>query len=295
MLRFDVHSPVEEIRLPLYTEKNVRVFVKRDDLIHPYISGNKWRKLKYTLNQAIQQDRTLLVTFGGAWSNHLLATACAGAKFGFKTFAFVRGEEVDNPVLKLCKLFGMQLKFTDRQRYKEKETLFEEYFAKDSNAYFIDEGGYGPHGMMGCSEVIDELNEYYEHIFCACGTGTTAAGLLHGINKNRLTSIVHAVPVLKGGSFIGEEIAKLLPNGQENLQLHTAYHCGGYAKTTPSLISFVKDFTQQTGVLLEPTYTGKLVFALHDLLAKDQIPSGSKILILHTGGLTGLLGMLDRF
>jgi len=107
--------------------------------------------------------------------------------------------------------------------------------------------------------------------------------------------MLHAVPVLKGGSFIGEEIAKLLPNAQENLQLHTEYHAGGYAKTTPTLINFIKNFTQQTGVLLEPTYTGKLVFALHDLLANDKIAPKSKILFLHTGGLTGLLGMMDRF
>ncbi|TDS17547.1 1-aminocyclopropane-1-carboxylate deaminase/D-cysteine desulfhydrase [Sphingobacterium paludis] len=295
MLTFDFHSPVEEISLPLYAEKQVRVFMKRDDLIHPYISGNKWRKLKYTLNQAKQEQRTLLVTFGGAWSNHLLATACAGAKFGFQTYAFVRGERIDNPVLKLCQIFGMQLEFVDRQRYKNKEDLFHERFGNDQHAYFIDEGGYGKQALIGCSEIIDELADHYDHIFCACGTGTTAAGLLEGIHQRGLQTTLHAVPVLKGGEFLREEINKLTKRADDNLQLHSTYHAGGYAKTTPALIQFINEFTQQTGILLEPTYTGKLLFAVHDLLKKNEIPAHTKILILHTGGLTGLLGMLDKF
>lgn len=295
MLRFDFYSPEEELLLPHYQEKGVRVFVKRDDLIHPYISGNKWRKLKHPLQQAQQQGKSRIVTFGGAWSNHLLATACAGARFGMHTVGFVRGEPVSNPVLQLCAIFGMELRYTEREQYQDKKHLFEEHFGDDGQAYFIDEGGYGPLAASGCAEIIAELTQPYDHIFCACGTGTTAAGLLQGMQQANYKAQLHAVPVLKGGDFIRQEIEKLGVLAYESLHLHTEYHFGGYAKTKPELISFVKDFTQRTGILIEPTYTGKLFFALHDLLDKGRFAPGDSILLLHTGGLTGLLGMLDKF
>ncbi len=295
MLRFDFYSPEQEITLPLYEQKSVRVFIKRDDLIHPYISGNKWRKLKHALQQAQHDKKTKLVTFGGAWSNHLLATACAGATFGFQTHAFVRGEAVSNTVLTLCNMFGMTLQFVDRTSYKNKQTLFEQHFGHDEAAFFIDEGGYGASGVLGCSEMVAELTGNYDHIFCASGTGTTAAGILRGIQLQKLDSKLHGVPVLKSGEFIREEIARLGVSGSAEMALHTAYHFGGYAKTKPELIEFVKQFTRDTGILIEPTYTGKLFYALHDLLRNDQIDAGSRLLVVHTGGLTGLLGMLDKF
>lgn len=295
MLEFDFHSPEEEIVHPLYQAYDVRVFVKRDDLIHPYISGNKWRKLKYPLQQAKEENKTQLITFGGAWSNHLLATACAGAKFGFRTFGFVRGEMIDNPVLQLCQLFGMELHFVGREDYKDKKTLFNTYFANADEAYFIDEGGYGDLAAYGCSEITNELVRAYDHCFCACGTGTTLAGIAHGMHLRRWTTEIHGVPVLKGGSFILDEIAKLGIKNNDCLHLHTDYHFGGYAKTKPELIDFVKSFTRETGILIEPTYTGKLFYAVHDLIAKQRIARESTVLVIHSGGLTGLLGMLDRF
>jgi len=292
MLAFDIYSPEEEIFFPLYAEKEVRVFVKRDDMIHPYISGNKWRKLNYPLQEAQAQEKSTLVTFGGAWSNHLLATACAGAKFGFHTYGFVRGEEVHNPVLALCKLFGMSLHFVDREAYRDKTTLFERYFGKQAEAFFIDEGGYGKAGVRGVSELMHELNQSYDHCFCACGTGTTLAGLASGNNNGQM--ILHGVPVLKGGEFIQEELEKLqiMPY---KVHLHLSYHFGGYGKTKPELIAFIKSFTQQTGIVIEPTYTGKLFYAVHDLIQKDYFPKGVKILVLHTGGLTGFLGYTELF
>ena len=295
MLDFDFHSPEEEVILPLYQEKSVRVYLKRDDLIHPYISGNKWRKLKYPLRQAKQQNKTRLVTFGGAWSNHLLATACAGAKFGFQTYAFVRGEAVVNPVLQLCQLFGMQLHFVDRESYRDKPTLFAKHFASDDRSYYIDEGGYGTLAAEGCAEIWQETSQTYDHCFCACGTGTTLAGLAQGLQKKQLPTLLHGIPVLKGGSFIWKELHKLGVVQPEQVQLHLDYHFGGYAKTKPELLDFVKAFSQQTGILIEPTYTGKLCYAVHDLIARDQISPGANLLIIHSGGLTGLLGMLDRF
>src|SRR5690606_32520337 len=173
MLAFEFHSPEEQITLPLNKEKNIRVFVKRDDLIHPYISGNKWRKLKYSLQQVHDQNKGKLITFGGAWSNHLLATAAAASTFVFKSIGFVRGENVENPVLKLCQIFGMELRFVSRDAYRDKRHLFADNFTSDQEAYFIDEGGYGRLGALGCKDIISELTQTYDKIYCACGTATT--------------------------------------------------------------------------------------------------------------------------
>lgn len=295
MLDFDFYSPEEEIILPLYQAHDVQVFVKRDDLIHPYISGNKWRKLKYPLQAAQQAGKSQLVTFGGAWSNHLLATACAGAKFGFRTYGFVRGEVVENPVLKLCQLFGMKLHFVDRQSYRDKKELFARHFASSNDAYFIDEGGYGDLAAKGCAEIIDGLSHEYDHCFCACGTGTTLAGIAQGISSRGWNTAVHGVPVLKGGDFILEEIKQLGISDTDRIQLHLDHHFGGYAKTTPELIDFIKTFTQDTALLIEPTYTGKLFYAVHEFIVRKRPAPGSTILVVHSGGLTGLLGMLDKF
>lgn len=295
MLDFDFHSPEEEVVLPLYKAHGIRVFVKRDDLIHPYISGNKWRKLKHPLQQAKKEQKSLLVTFGGAWSNHLLATACAGAKFGFRTYGFVRGEVIENPVLKLCQIFGMELHFVDRESYRNKNVLFNTHFANSTDAFFIDEGGFGMLAAQGCAEITNEWNRSYDHCFCACGTGTTLAGLAQGIAAQQGATLLHGVPVLKGGGFIRHEIQKLGVDDPSAVQLHLDYHFGGYAKTKPELIGFIKTFTQQTSLLIEPTYTGKLFYALHDLIVKRKIERGATVLVLHTGGLTGLLGMLHKF
>ncbi|WP_235891179.1 1-aminocyclopropane-1-carboxylate deaminase/D-cysteine desulfhydrase [Sphingobacterium lumbrici] len=294
-LTLDFYSPEQELFLPLFKEKQIRVFVKRDDLIHPFISGNKWRKLKYALISAKRNAQDTLVTFGGAWSNHLLATACAGATFGFKTFGFVRGDNVSNPVLAMCKLYGMQLEFVSRTDYKHKENLYLQRFAHSSNTLFIDEGGYGPEGMKGCSEIIAELKQDYNHIFCAAGTGTTLAGLSKGIADHQWgNTTLHGIPVLKGGDFIEEEMKNLMaPINQ--LTLHTAYHFGGYAKTSPELFLFIREFVSKTGIMIEPVYTGKLFYAFQDLVKKNTFLADEKILILHTGGLTGFLGMYEQF
>lgn len=293
MLRFDFFSPEEEIHPSLYQGANLRFFVKRDDMIHPYISGNKWRKLKYPLEDAYQKGKTTLVTFGGAWSNHLLATACAGAKFGFQTHAFVRGEEVNNTVITLCRTFGMQLHFVDREAYKDKELLYTQHFGDNADSYFIDEGGYSKAAAQGASELIGELQGSYTHIFCACGTGATLAGLALALGTAETTEL-HGVPVLKGGDFIRDEVAAL-GIAADHIRLHTDYHFGGYAKTKPELIAFIKAFTKETGILIEPTYTGKLFYAVYDLAKQGYFAPKSKILLVHTGGLTGFLGMQDKF
>ena len=290
----EIFSPVHQIKNNLFDDKGIDVFIKRDDLIHPVISGNKWRKLKYLLLKAQAEQKNHLVTFGGAYSNHLLATAAAAAKFGFKSTGFVRGAMVENDTLFLCRLHGMNLIFTDRESYRDKAGLFAQYFGSDAEAVFIDEGGASSEGARGCSELVDELTETYDHIFCACGTGTTAAGIINGLNQHGLTTKFHAVPVLKNGGFLKDEIEKLLKT-PDDFQLHLAYHFGGYAKTEPRLVGFIKRFIAETGILIDPVYTGKILFALYDLAEQGVFKPGEKVLAIHTGGLWGLLGMKKRF
>ncbi|GAA3966659.1 1-aminocyclopropane-1-carboxylate deaminase/D-cysteine desulfhydrase [Mucilaginibacter dorajii] len=293
-INLEIFSPVQQINDPLFAEHNVKVFLKRDDLIHPMISGNKWRKLKYILKSAQHRHKNHLVTFGGAYSNHLLATAAAAAKFGFKATGIVRGEAVDNDTLFLCKLHGMQLIFTDRESYRDKPALFNQYFDDDAEAFFIDEGGSSTEATQGCSELVEELTDTYDHIFCACGTGTTAAGIINGLTQHQLNTNFNAVPVFKNGGFIKEEIDKFL-HKQVAYDLHTGYHFGGYGKTTDELIKFIKQFVASTGIVIEPVYTGKMMYAIYDLISKGHFKPGSKILAIHSGGIWGLLGMKDKF
>jgi 1-aminocyclopropane-1-carboxylate deaminase len=293
-ISLDIYSPEQQIRNELFEAKGLQVYIKRDDMIHPLISGNKWRKLKYLLRSAQAQGKKHLVTFGGAYSNHLLATAAAAAKFGFKSTGFVRGEDVQNDTLFLCRLHGMNLIFTNRESYRDKLALYAANFANDNEAMFIDEGGASAEGAKGCGELMNELQQTYEHVFCACGTGTTAAGIINGIGIHQLNTRFNAIPVFKNGGFIKDEIDKYLA-APASYDLHTDYHFGGYAKTTPALIDFIKQFIADTGIIIEPVYTGKMMYALYDLIAKDHFKPGSKILAIHTGGIWGLLGMKDKF
>ncbi|MCZ4222098.1 1-aminocyclopropane-1-carboxylate deaminase/D-cysteine desulfhydrase [Pedobacter rhodius] len=286
-----IYSPVDKVKLFPFDN----LFAKRDDLIDPYISGNKWRKLKYLLIKAKAENKTHLVTFGGAYSNHLVATAAAASRTGLKSTAFIRGEEVKNEMLFICSLFGMNLIFTDRESYKDKPALFNKNFQDDKDAMYIAEGGASAEAILGCAEIIDELTDaHYDHIFCAAGTGTTAAGLLKGIKKNNLKTKLHVIPVLKNGFFIKEEILKYTPDSAQ-LLFHTDYHFGGYAKTTPELLDFIKNFIHNTGLLIDPVYTAKMFYAITDLQKQNRIQKHEKILAIHTGGLLGIFGMKDKF
>ncbi|WP_345953140.1 pyridoxal-phosphate dependent enzyme [Mucilaginibacter sp. PAMB04168] len=294
MFNLEIFSPIQPWQHPLFAEKGLNVFIKRDDLIHPLISGNKWRKLKYILQKAHSINKNHLVTFGGAYSNHLLATAAAAARFGFASTGFVRGEEVQNDTLFLCRLHGMKLIFVDRDTYREKQVLYERYFGDDQRAYFIGEGGASAEAVQGCAELVDELPISYNHLFCACGTGTTAAGIITGLSQHKLPTQFHAVPVFKNGNFMRNEIDRYLPF-KADYTLHTKYHFGGYAKTSPELISFIQSFVATTGILIEPVYTGKMLYALYDQVIKNRFTPGNNILAIHSGGIWGLLGMKEKF
>lgn len=293
MNEFHIYSPEEEIFSPIFKEKKIRVFLKRDDVIHPFISGNKWRKLKYNLIQARKENKNHLVTFGGVWSNHLLATACAAAKYGFKSTAFVRGEDIESDTLLFCRLFGMNLIFSDRDTYRDKESLYTTRYAQDQETIFINEGGAGENAVNGCAEIITELNRSYDHIFCAAGTGATFTGLLKGQMQNNPALTCHCVPVLKGAGFLKNEIERYFEE-PPSFQFHDSYHFGGYAKTNKTLLQFISNFSSSTGILLDPIYTGKMMYALYDLAINDYFERGSEIIAVHTGGLFGLLGMKGK-
>lgn len=286
----NLYSPLQQLKHPTLSN----LWIKRDDLIDPYISGNKWRKLKYILQDAAQKGKNHLVTFGGAYSNHLVATAAAAAKSGLKSTAFVRGEKVQNEMLVLCQLYGMQLIFTERESYRDKHHCYEEYFSTDNNTYFIDEGGASAEAVWGCAEIVAELPADIDHIFCAAGTGTTAAGLLKGIHEANLKTKLHVVSVLKGGGFIREEIANYVTISDQ-LILHQDYHFGGYAKTQIELLDFMKLFIAQQGILIDPVYTAKMCYAIYDLAGKGYFSANEKVVAIHTGGLLGIMGMKNKF
>jgi len=288
----EIYSPLQQIQFEI--PSGIELYIKRDDLIHPYISGNKWRKLKYLIQTAQIQNKKTLVTFGGAYSNHLLAAACASALKGFKSVGFVRGEELDasNHTLFLCEQFGMKIIFVDRISYLNKPALFEKYFSNNNDAFFIDEGGRSDEAILGCSELIDELPQTFDHIVLAAGTGSTFCGILKGCAKHNLSTKVHAVVVHKGiPEIVDYTIAK---TSYTHYSIQDNYHFGAYAKTSPDLISFMKKFQQATGILLDPVYTAKALYALYDLIRQGIIQAKEKVLFIHTGGLIGNLGMKDK-
>ncbi|POY35278.1 1-aminocyclopropane-1-carboxylate deaminase [Solitalea longa] len=289
-----IYSPVEEIQNELFKKKQLKVFIKRDDLIHPFISGNKWRKLKYVIADAHTTNKRHLISFGGPYSNHLLALACAGAMFGFKTSGIVRGDEPRklNHQLFLCSQFGMNFIFVSRDAYRDKELLYDQYFGTDSDAYFIDEGGAGNLALPGCAELLDELTDHYDHLFLACGTGTTLAGIAMGASHRNLSTQIEGIAVLKGAGFLHTDIQNLIGT-EHHYKLHLDYHQGGYAKTNMDYLNWLFKFNK-TGLLLDHVYTGKMMYALFDLIKKDYFKPGSNILTIHTGGLTGLLGLNEQ-
>jgi 1-aminocyclopropane-1-carboxylate deaminase len=285
MLELPFEPPVQQVIHPGFAAQGIEVFIKREDQIHPFISGNKWRKLKYVLADARQQNKTTLVSFGGAYSNHLVALACAGAMHGFQTKAFVRGEEVFNHMLGLCRMWGMELEFVSRELYRDKAALFKQKYAKRDDVYFIDEGGKGALAAKGCEEILKDVSGF-THVICAVGTGTTFAGLANAANGKGIRA--EGICVLKGAQEINNEIS-LLVGTNTNWHLHHRFHGGGYAKTSPELLSFMDHFSKQTGILLDQVYTAKMMKAVMELAAEGHYNSSHRLLLIHTGGLLGLL------
>lgn len=272
---------------------NIELYIKREDLLHPLISGNKFRKLKYNIEVAKKLNKEVLITFGGAYSNHILATAAAGNEYNFKTIGVIRGEEIackidENPTLIKAKSLGMKFLFLDRIEYSKKEAsvVFQKELSKISDTYYVlPEGGTNSLAIKGCEEILSQEDFDFSHICCSVGTGGTISGI---INSSQSHQKILGFSALKG-TFLKEDICNFVT--KENWDLITDYHFGGYAKTTSELISFLNHFYNQTKIPLDPIYTGKMTFGVQDLIKKDFFPKNSKILLIHTGGLQGIYGM----
>lgn len=278
--QLQIPSPL--IQLPKEAFPGYDVWVKRDDLIHKDIPGNKWRKLRLNIDFAFAHQKTGIITFGGAFSNHITATAAACYYAGLESIGILRGEEVSNPALKTARDFGMQLRFISRELYKQKSEpdFLEKILGIETDKYHVvPEGGANALGAEGCRDIVDEIDVPFDFIINACGTGTTTAGILKAIQPHQ-TAI--GISVLKNGGFLKDEIAQWTDTSA--LDLQTDFHFGGYAKTTTELLGFIRNFQNEYNIPLDYVYTGKMMFALQQLIAKDYFPKGSRIIAVHTGG-----------
>lgn len=281
--------PTQEIKI---INSTVKVFIRREDLIHPFVSGNKFRKLKYNLLQAIKENHHTLLTFGGAYSNHIAATAYAGKESGFKTIGIIRGDELaskikENPTLKFAQDCGMKFEFVSREQYRMKESsdFISKLNEKYGSYYLVPEGGTNSYAILGCEEILTNEDFIFDYICCSVGTGGTIAGISNSITGKQK---VLGFPSLKG-DFLQKDICNFAK--QDNFSLISDYHFGGYGKVNEELILFINTFYKEYKIPLDPIYTGKMVFGVIDLIKKNYFPENSKILLIHTGGIQGVEGM----
>ena len=285
--------PIQEVFVK--NDNDIRLFIKREDLIHPFISGNKYRKLKYNLKEAKRIESKSLLTFGGAFSNHIAAVAFAGKQNGFKTIGIIRGEELAekallNPTLQFAKDNGMLFYFISRELYRNKTSIDfkDDLKNKFGDFYLIPEGGTNKLAVQGCEEILTEEDYQYNYICCCVGTGGTISGL---INSSQSHQKILGFPALKG-DFLSREILKFAKTN--NWELISDYHFGGYAKINESLIAFINRFQSDHNILLDPIYTGKMLYGIVDKIQKNQFEKGSKILAIHSGGLQGIVGINEK-
>jgi 1-aminocyclopropane-1-carboxylate deaminase len=290
-------SILQHIQLPLLEEAEVTLYLKREDLIHPLYGGNKIRKLKYNVLECKRQGKSGLLTCGGAYSNHIIATAAYGKEQGLKTKAIIRGEEllIENPTLKDAVALGMELVFVSREVYRNirgnNALAFEISNSNPNDFYFVPEGGTNIFAIEGVAELVSEIDIPFDYIATPCGTGGTFAGLMKGIKNVDAKLLVFSA--LKDCVFVMEEVAEMLKGDYDSdkLAMFTSeYVFGGYAKMKPELIAFVKTFEEQTGVLLDPIYNGKMMFGLLDKIENGYFEKASVIVALHTGGVQAWRG-----
>jgi 1-aminocyclopropane-1-carboxylate deaminase len=289
-MSFNLNTITEPIKL--LNNFDIELYLKREDKIHPFISGNKYRKLKYNLIEARNQNKTKLLTFGGAFSNHIAAVAAAGKNYNFSTVGIIRGEELfakisENSTLSFAQNCGMELKFITREQYRDKTSLEFINALKNefSDFYLVPEGGTNELAVKGCEEIITNEDMMFDYICCPVGTGGTISGL---INASSIHQKILGFPVLKG-DFLQNDISKFAL--KSNWELATNYHFGGYAKINKELVEFINSFKVDYNIQLDPVYTGKMMYGILDLIAKNKFQKGTKILAIHTGGLQGIEGM----
>ncbi|PID67818.1 MAG: 1-aminocyclopropane-1-carboxylate deaminase [Flavobacteriia bacterium] len=277
----------------------IELTIKREDLLHQHISGNKYRKLRYNLQEAKEQKHTKIITFGGAFSNHIAATAAAAHEFGFESTGVIRGQELagqpevvlQNPTLRFAIAHGMRLKFVSRESYRQKHTeAFINDLLKDNGpAYIVPEGGTNTLAVKGCEEILTDKDKEFDTICCAVGTGGTISGIINATSDHQK---VMGFQALKGGFL--KDVINSYTIKHKHWSLNDQYTFGGFAKVSPELIRFINDFKQQTGVALDPIYTGKMMFGIVDLYKKGVFNTENRILAIHTGGLQGIEGMNQR-
>ncbi len=283
----------------LLKKKKITLAVKREDLLHEHISGNKFRKLYYNIIAAKEKNYDTLLTFGGAFSNHIAATAAAGNEYGIKTIGVIRGDELgknlektlsENPTLKFAYEQGMRFYFVSRATYRKKTEpeFIRELFKLFGNFYLVPEGGTNELAVKGTEEILTKEDKEFDYICCAIGTGGTIAGI---INSSLPHQKILGFPALKE-NFLHHNIQKYV--SKNNWKLIRDYHFGGFAKVNQKLIEFINTTYSLHNLPLDPVYTGKMMFGIVDLIKKDYFPEGSKILAIHTGGLQGKLGMNTR-
>lgn len=270
----------------------LQIFLKREDKIHNIISGNKYRKLKFNLIKAKELGFKGLLTFGGAYSNHIPAVAYAAKKNGFKSLGFIRGEEIvnnylENPTLKYSHDLGMKFNFLSRSNYKLKTNEY--YLTKlkkeFKDYYVIPEGGTNALGVLGCQEILNDNDKEFDYICCSVGTGGTICGLINSSNENQ--KIIGFSSINK--NYLLNDITKFVTN--ENWMVVDDFSFGGYGKVNEELIEFMNNFRLKYGILLDPIYTSKLVYGVLNLITNNFFKPNSKILMIHTGGHQGILPM----
>lgn len=281
-------SPIEELRDERLSRQGVRLYLKRDDLIHPELTGNKWRKLRYNLTAAEEQGHSQLLTFGGAYSNHIAATAAAGHHFGFKTVGVIRGEphEPLNNVLEFAASRGMELTYLDRGSYRRKvdPDVLSRLHGQFGDFYLLPEGGSNALAAQGCAELPAEIDVEFDTICCPCGTGGTLAGIAHGLRESQKAI---GFAVLKGGDFLTEEVERLQREAfgavSSNWTVRTEFHFGGFAKRRGELDAFIDDFEARHGLRLEWVYVAKMMFGVFALIEQGAFPRGERIVAVVTG------------
>ena len=284
-------SPLTPILENNLDKRGIRLSIKQDELIHPVLSGNKWRKLKYVLNHVLEANYQGIISMGGAYSNHLHALAFACRELNLPAIGLVRGEQPDalNPTLRDIQDWGMQLHFVSRAEYRQlrEPLLAANWRSQYPNYYWLPEGGAVELALQGVAEILQELPDDYHWLTAACGTGTTLAGLASQLTAPQQ---ILGVAAVKNAHYLYRDIQQLLGDlaiSAANWQLKLDYHQGGFGSVNPDLLARINRFEQEQGIRLEPIYTGKLLMAVEDLIAKDFFQAGQHIILLHSGGLQG--------